>query len=225
MPSESSVSCRLRRNIAIIVDDRDRHVGRDRGRRVGHHGLDAADVVRQPRLDLARPRRREEPQRHPLQVGVERVPQVLHHALADEVVEVRLPDADQPGHDRQDDHQPDVQVELVVLLPDDDVVDQQLEQVRVDEADEAGGDDRDQDDDDLQAVRPEERGDAARGAGAALRRDAREVVRRWREAPATAAAAGAAQAGDLRAGGLGGRQPPRATSRRRWRRGPRRRPR
>ena len=43
------------------------------------------DVVREPRLDLAGPRRREEPQRHVLEVLVERVAEVLHHAQPDDV--------------------------------------------------------------------------------------------------------------------------------------------
>ena len=46
---------------------------------------------------------------------VQRGPQVLHDALADDVVEVGLADADEPGDDRHADHQPDVQVQLVVV--------------------------------------------------------------------------------------------------------------
>ena len=60
----------------------------DRARGVGDDRLDAADVVRQPALDLAGPRLGEEPQRHALEVGVQRGTQVLHDALADDVVEV-----------------------------------------------------------------------------------------------------------------------------------------
>ena len=41
----------------------------------------------------------------PLEVGVERVAQVLHDVLADDVVEVALADADEAGDDRDDDHQ------------------------------------------------------------------------------------------------------------------------
>ena len=130
-------------------DDRrggDREVARQRARGVGHDRLDAADVVRQPALDLAGPRLGEEAQRHPLEVAVQRRPEVLHDALADDVVEVRLADADEPGHDRDDDHQPDVQVQLVEVVADDDVVDEQLEQVRVDQPEEARAQDRDEDD-------------------------------------------------------------------------------
>ena len=63
--------------------------------RVGDHRLHAAHVVGEAALDLARAGRGEEPQRHALEVRVQRVPQVLHDALADEVVEVALADADQ----------------------------------------------------------------------------------------------------------------------------------
>ena len=53
--------------------------------------LDAADVVGQAALDLAGPGLGEEAQRHPLEVGVQRVAQVLHDVLADDVVEVAWP--------------------------------------------------------------------------------------------------------------------------------------
>ena len=62
---------------------------------VGHDRLDAADVVGQAALDLARPGLGEEAQRHLLEVRVERAAQVLHDALADDVVEVALADADE----------------------------------------------------------------------------------------------------------------------------------
>ncbi len=99
---------------------------------------------------------------------VERAAQVLHDVLADDVVEVALADADQPGHDRQDDHQPDVQVQLLVLATDDDLVEQHAQQERIDQADQARGQDRDQDDHDLQAIGPEERHDPPERASASL---------------------------------------------------------
>ena len=66
----------------------------------------------------------EEAQRHPLEVRVQRVAQVLHDVLADDVVEVGLADADQARLTIGiDDHQPDVQVELDGPGRRDDVVD------------------------------------------------------------------------------------------------------
>ena len=75
--------------------DRDGEVAGDRAGRVGHDRLDATDVVGQAALDLARSRLGEEAERHPLEVGVQGAAQVLHDALADDVVEVALPDADE----------------------------------------------------------------------------------------------------------------------------------
>ena len=86
------------------ADDRD-DVGEHVGRGVGHHVLHPAHVVGQPRLDLAGPGGGEEPQRHELQVGVQRVPQVLHDAQAHQVGHVGLADADDAGDDRHRDHQ------------------------------------------------------------------------------------------------------------------------
>ena len=81
--------------MAMTVEMTVDQVGEDAAGRVRDDRLDAADVVGQPALDLARARLGEEAQRHPLQMRVQRVAQVLHDALADDVVEVRLPDADQ----------------------------------------------------------------------------------------------------------------------------------
>ena len=103
--------------------------------RVGHDRLHATDVVGQPALDLAGPGLGEEAQGHPLEVGVQGAAQVLHDVLADDVVEVGLADPDQPGDDRQHDHQPDEQVELDEVALRDRVVDEELEEVRVDEPD------------------------------------------------------------------------------------------
>ncbi len=161
-------------------------VARDRAGRVGDDGLDAADVVGEPALDLARSRLGEEAQRHALEVGVERAAQVLHDALADDVVEVALADADEARDDRQHDHQADVQVQLLVVAADDDLVDQQAQQQRVDQADEARRQDRRQDDDDLEPVRLEEGDDPPQRAAAALLGDRLEVRGRAPNAPATA---------------------------------------
>ena len=76
-----------------VVSD-GRHVRQERGRRVGHDRLDAADVVADAALDLAGPRVGEEAQRHRLEVPVEGHPQVVHDPLSDDVRQVGLPDAD-----------------------------------------------------------------------------------------------------------------------------------
>ena len=91
-------------------------VAEDRAGGVGDDALDAADVVRQAALDLARAGLGEEAQGHLLEMRVERVAQVLHHALADDVVDVRLADADEAAHDGQHDHQRHEQVELREVL-------------------------------------------------------------------------------------------------------------
>ena len=78
-------------------DHRAQHRDRVREHRrggVGDHVLDAADVVLQARLQLAGARGGEEPERHRLQVVVEPVAQVLHHALPDHRRQVRLEHAD-----------------------------------------------------------------------------------------------------------------------------------
>ncbi len=62
--------------------------------------LQTADVVGDPRLNLARPRPREERERHPLEVVVDGRPQVVHHPLADLIRHERLPDAGSAGEDR-----------------------------------------------------------------------------------------------------------------------------
>ena len=77
-------------------DERRDHRGRvlrDRRRGRGDDVVEPADVVGDPRLHLAGARPREERQRHPLQVLVDGGAQVVHHALADDVRDVGLPDA------------------------------------------------------------------------------------------------------------------------------------
>ena len=64
----------------------------------------AADVVRDAALHLARARAGEERERQALQVAVDGRAEVVHHRLADEVREERLPDADHAGDDRDRDH-------------------------------------------------------------------------------------------------------------------------
>ncbi len=86
----------------VAIDRRD--VLDDRGRGRGDDAVDAADVVGDARLHLARARVREERQRHALQVRVDGRAQVVHHALADLVGDPRLRDADHARDDRQRDH-------------------------------------------------------------------------------------------------------------------------
>ena len=148
-PRLRSVSRQSMMNIATTVLSAIAMFEVERRRRVGDDRLDAADVVREAALDLAGLRLGEEAQRHPLEVGVERRAQVLHDALADDVVEVALADADQARDDRQRDHQPDEQVEQAPVALRDRVVDEELQQDRVDQAEEAREQDRDEDDRDL----------------------------------------------------------------------------
>jgi hypothetical protein len=128
------------------------------------------------------------PVRVSLKNRIERAPQVLHHALADDVVEVALAHPDEAGHDRDDDHEPDEQVQVVVVAPHDDLVDERLEQERVDEAEQARDEDGHEDHEDLEPVGPEEVEDPPDRLPATLLRDRREVARH----PATEEAAVAA---------------------------------
>ena len=88
-----------------------RHVGDDRRGRGRDDALDAADVVCDARLHLAGARAREEGEREPLEVRVDRGAEVVHDVLADEVREPGLRDADNAGDDRDRDHPRDQQVE------------------------------------------------------------------------------------------------------------------
>ena len=100
----NSASCQLEQEHADHRRDDRRHARDDRRRGVRDDALDAADVVRDPRLHLARARAREEREREPLQVAEDGRAQVVHHALADLVREQRLADAEHAGDDRDRDH-------------------------------------------------------------------------------------------------------------------------
>ena len=125
-PSDSAASCQLEQEHRHDRADRDRQVARDRAGVSVTTDCTPPTSFGQSALDLAGLRLGEEAQRHALEVRVERAAQVLHDVLADDVVEVALPDADEPRDDRGHDHQPDVQVQLVVVAADDDLVDEDL---------------------------------------------------------------------------------------------------
>ena len=97
-------SCQLERDHADHRRDHRRHVRDDRRRGGRDDVLDAADVVRDARLHLARARAGEEREREPLQVAEHRRAQVVHDALADLVREQRLPDAEHARDDGDRDH-------------------------------------------------------------------------------------------------------------------------
>ena len=143
----------------------DDHVGDDRGGGVGHHRLDAADVVGEAGLDLPGAGGGEEAQREPLEVGVEGVAQVLHQPLADAVDLVGLSDADSAGDHRDDDHQPGVDADQAHVGPPapagKEGVEDELDQDRVDDAEARGEDDQPHREDHLAAVRAEEAEHAA----------------------------------------------------------------
>ena len=82
-------------------------VGQDRGGGLGHHRLDAADVVAEPGLDVAGPGAGEEAEVHRLQVHEQPVAQVLHDPVAQRGGQERLPDPDQRRHHRDHDHEGD----------------------------------------------------------------------------------------------------------------------
>src|ERR1035437_5266195 len=73
-------------------DHRGRVLGDRRGGR-RDHAVQAADVVGDPRLDLAGPGAGEEGQRHPLQAAVDGRAQIVHHPLPDDVDDAGRPDA------------------------------------------------------------------------------------------------------------------------------------
>ena len=102
--SEKTARRQSSATIATSGGDHGRHVGDDRGRGGRHHVLHAADVVGDARLHLARARAREEGERQALEVAVDGRAQVVHDALADDVGDPRLRDAERAGGDRDPDH-------------------------------------------------------------------------------------------------------------------------
>jgi hypothetical protein len=153
---------------------RDRDDVRQDGRRgLGQHGLDAAHVVREPRLDGPRLRGGEEAEVHRLQVLEEPAAQGGHHTVAEDGGEVGLADADERRQQRDDDHQGDEegqQAEPGAAADEERVVEQALGEERRDDAEAARDDDRDGDERQAAAVRPEQRGDAAQEARIPRRR-------------------------------------------------------
>ena len=145
-----------------------RHVRRDRRRRVRDDVLHAADVVRDPRLHLARPRAREEGKRQALQMPEDGGAQIVHHPLADLIGKQRLDHAEHPGHDRDHDDPGGVERKRrrVVLL---DRLEDVLEQERRDDAEAGRNDDQHQDSSEAPLVRREEPADAVQVRAAHLR--------------------------------------------------------
>jgi hypothetical protein len=70
----------------------------------GHHGLHAADVVRDAGLDLPRAGGREEAKGHALKVLVEPLAEVVHHALTDGARVVGLDHGEQSRQEAEHDH-------------------------------------------------------------------------------------------------------------------------
>ena len=167
--------------IATTVAMHGRHVREHRGRGRGDDGVDAADVVGDPALHVARARAGEEREREPLQVPVDGRAQVVHHGLADPVREQRLVDADRAGDDRDQDHPGDEEREQAQVVLGDRRVEDAVEQERRDHAERRREDDQREDDRELRPVGPEEREDPAqvrpphRGIGRPLRRLGRAI--------------------------------------------------
>ena len=93
--------------------DQGHGVRQDRAGRVGDDGLQAADVILQPALDVAGPGGGEEAQRQGLQVSVEPRPQIAEHPLPHRGGQVALPDAHQRADHRGRDHQRQQHVQQV----------------------------------------------------------------------------------------------------------------
>ena len=93
----NSASCQLSTSMPTIVATTVVTFEAIERGRVRDDVLDAADVVRDARLHLARARAREEREREPLQVPEDGRAQVVHDALADLVREQRLDHAEDAG--------------------------------------------------------------------------------------------------------------------------------
>ncbi len=172
-----------------------------------------------PGLDLAGPRAGEEAQRHRLQVLVQRVAQVLHHAEADQVRHVGLPDPDDARDDRDHDHQSHVEVEeaepgagepaaVPRWVPEERPVEDPLDQDGVGDAEPRGDHDGQGDDGHLPPVRAE----GGHHATDRLPLDRTVVVRRGSrvEAAVPAHRARIRVARDSDAGGSAAREVPRS---------------
>jgi hypothetical protein len=131
-----------------------------RGRCVRDDVLHAADVVLEAGLEVAGARAGEEAERHRLEVLVEAVPQVLHHALADDGRQVGLPDADRARDERDRDHQDDELPQQVQVVREQRPVDDRLRQEGGRDSQRAGDEDRPEDEADLRPVGLEEPSDA-----------------------------------------------------------------
>ncbi len=146
-----------------------------RRRRVRDDVLNAADVVRDPRLDLAGPRAREECEREALQVPEDRGAEVVHHALADLIGEQRLDHTQHAGRDRDRDDPGGVDRERPRVVPRDRLQDV-LQQEGGNDAEARRDDDQQQHPAQPQLVGGEELADPAqvrsahRRVGGALRR-------------------------------------------------------
>ena len=197
--SENRVSCQLS---SEHRDDRGGHGGdrgNGRGRGAGDDVVDAADVVGDARLHLARARAREERQRHALQVCEHRRAQVVHHALADLIGDPRLRHADHAVDDRQRDHARDQPREQLQVVADDALVDGFAQQERRGHAEHRSEHDQPQQQAQAQAIgdeQPRHPAQRHRFVGDVLRAGLR-LAR-----PATVAAAAVSLAEGLAAHGL-----------------------
>ena len=158
--TERSVSSHERISIATGVREDDDNVRDDARDRARDDRLDAAYVIREPRLDLARARGREEAERHALEVRVELVSEVLHDPLADHGGQVGLGDRDSAADHREEaDHEAhserveQAELRLASVGREERVVEDDDEE-RVGDPDRRGDEDRRDDDPDPGPVGP-----------------------------------------------------------------------